>query len=323
MSGARVWVLAEVRHGQPTATSAELLAWARDLADGDVTALVLGTNVASAAEDLVALGADRVRVMADPRLEPYVADAWLPEVARLVGAARPTAVLLGHGSIGADLAPRLAFRLDGGVATDCVAAETAGDRLLFTRPCHGGKAMEVVSFPGVLAVATMRPKSRPPAARDKSRSGEVVAETCRLADDAVRTTVRERIVPAGEDVPLESASVVVAGGRGLNGDEGFSLAETLAGALGGVLGASRAACDLGWCSHARQIGLSGKKVAPELYVALGISGAPQHMSGCAGAKTIVAVNRDPNAPIFKYARFGVVGNCAMIVPALLKALRGN
>jgi len=232
----------------------------------------------------------------------------------------PAAVLAGHGAVGADLAPRLAFRLESAAVTDCIAVTNEGGRLTFTRPCYGGKAHEVVSVNTGPAVVTLRAKSHAPAIPDEGRQGEVIVLSPDIDPASIRVRIVEKRLETDDGQRLDTARVVVAGGRGLDGTEGFQIAGDLAQALGGALGASRVACDLGWCPPSRQIGLSGRTVAPELYLALGISGAAQHMSGCAAAKTIVAVNTDAQAPIFKYCRFGVIGDCRELAAALIDAL---
>ncbi|MDP6786031.1 MAG: electron transfer flavoprotein subunit alpha/FixB family protein [Rhodospirillales bacterium] len=316
-------VLAEFADGAPLPLATEMLGLARRLADetgGAVTAMALGTGMAGAGDALLAHGADRVFVADDPALAPYQADAWMAVLVDTLRDLAPAAVLAGHGAVGADLAPRLAFRLETAAVTDCIAVSAEDGGLRFTRPCYGGKAHEVISVKTAPAVVTLRAKSHAPAAPDDSRRGEVVALSPDIDPAKVRTRIVEKRRDTDDGQRLDTARVVIAGGRGLDGAEGFQIAGDLADTLGGALGASRVACDLGWCPPSRQIGLSGRTVAPELYLALGISGAAQHMSGCAGAKTIVAVNTDAQAPIFKYCRFGVIGDCRELAAALIEAL---
>ena len=317
-----VLVVAEAEDGAPTQLSHEMLALARRLVDeagGEVEAVLLGEDLGDSAGDLIAFGADRVHIGDGPFYAAYLAEAWLPKLIERAAKAPPAVILIGHNAMGADLAPRLAFRLDSTVATACVAAGFKAGRLQATRPCYGGAAREVISFKTEPCVLTIKSKSQTALERDDRRSGDVV----RLCADSGLTRVRivERKIEAIAGVRLETAAVVVAGGRGLNGPEGFRQARELADVLGGALGASRVACDLEWCPASYQIGLSGRTVAPELYLALGISGASQHMAGCGGAKTIVAVNNDPTAQIFKSSRFGIVGDCQEILPPLIDELR--
>jgi len=319
-----VLVIAELVDGKLTGLTAELLGVARRLADqlgGPVSAAEIGDGInAKATEECILQSADRVYVANHALLADYQGDAWLPAVEKIAHAVSPAVILLGHTPNGADLAPRLAFRLRTAVAMDCVEVAVDGDKLLLTRPCYGGNARAVVSCHTRPVVATIRAKSQDPLAPDASRTGEMISIPLDLASP-VRTRIVGRERMSGEGVRLEDADIVVAGGRGLNGPEGFRVIEALAEVLGAAVGASRAACDLGWYPHSRQIGLTGKVVTPSLYIAVGISGASQHMAGCAGAKTLVAVNPDPQATIFQFAQVGVTGDYAQIVPALVEELK--
>lgn len=303
----------------------QLIGMASRLAAG--TARITAIVVASSADrhvgqELIELGADEVVLAHHPSLHDNVPEAWLPSLVERIAAPTPRLILLGVDAAAADLAPRLAFRLNGGVASNCVAARHENGRDVFTRPCYGGKALEEVSFRVEPVVATVRAGTGVARERDRARKGSVSELPLELdAAAARRGAVRGRRAMEHVGAQLETARVVVAGGRGLQGAHGFEQAAELAAALEGALGASRAACDAGWCPPSRQIGLSGRTVAPELYIALGISGAPQHMCGCAGARAIVAVNSDPDAPIFKYASYGAVADCGELVPALTAAIK--
>lgn len=312
-------ILAEHAHGRPTVTTLELLGLARGLAcasGGAVSALVFGAAV-EVERALIAHGADRVYVAGDRGAEGG-SEARLAQAERAARASGVTLILACHTSQGADLAPRLAFRLRSAAVTGCVAVEAGDDGLLFTRPCYGGNARETVRLKTLPAVASVRAGHGDALAADPARAGETV-----VLDPAPvsRGRVVERRTDSAGEVRLEDARVIVSGGRGLGGPEGFPVLADLAGALGGVVGASRVPCDLGWCPHAMQIGLTGKSVTPELYVAVGISGAGHHMAGCGSAKTIVAINTDPEAAIFQDARFGIVGDYQQVVPALAAEVR--
>jgi electron transfer flavoprotein alpha subunit len=316
MSGG-ILVVAELAGGRPTAQTLELVALARGLSD-EVSVIVLGTDPAAAGRELGERGAGRVFLADDPVLAGFSSDAWTATIAAVARERAPEAIFAVHGTTGADLAPRLAFRLGGAAATGCLEAARADGRLVFTRACFGGNAREAVSFRAAPAVATFRAGVADPLEPEATRTGEIVA--VRAVLDSARSRVLAREREAGGTLRLEDAAVVVAGGRGLGGAEGFRALEALAAALGGAVGASRVACDLGWCPQSWQIGLTGKTVTPALYVAVGISGASHHLAGCGRAKTIVAINSDPDAPIFGVARFGVVGDAARVVPALTAAL---
>ena len=310
--------VSEIREGKATPLTRELIGLGQRLAQAlDATlAVTMPGNSDSAAADLIAHGADRVygieQVDADYERENGVGD--VEQIAREL---RPLAILVGHTVAGADLAPRLAARLQSAVATACVGIAAEKNKLLFTRPCYGGNVRETISFTTQPAVATVKPGVGI-AEPDASRKGEVVRVYPPAARRRVRVVTRERD-PAGA-ARLEDAKIIVAGGRGLEGAEGFRMLEGLAQVLDASVGASRVPCDLGWCPHSWQIGLTGKTVTPDLYFAVGISGAGHHLAGCGNAKTIVAINTDSEAAIFREARFGVVGDYRKIVPALTAAV---
>ena len=309
--------------GRPRAASDELLGLAGELArrsGGDVVAVTLGES--DGANDLIARGARTVYEIEHALLVAGHVEAMTAALAQVCRDVGPAVVLLDHDSAGADLAPRLAFRLGGSVATGCVAVDYAADRYLCTRPRQGGIAREVVSFRNAPVVATVRAGNHDAAVADQARQGHIVRVAFEPSGEDVRTRVLERRKESNEAGPcLEEARIIVAGGRGLNGPEGFCVLAELAQALGGVVGASRVPCDLGWCPRSWQIGLTGKTVIPELYIAVGISGASHHMAGCGNAKTIVAVNTDPDAAIFRDARYGVIGDYQALIPALTAEIR--
>ena len=325
MNAGVILTIVELENGTPTVLTYELLGLGRELADatdGSVAAVCLGKDLpAEVGPALIAHGADTVRLIDGPLFEPYQADAWLPDLAAVVAALTPVTILIGDTVIGAELAPRLAFRTATAVATGCVAVAADAGAFRFARPCYGGNAREQLSIGTAPAIATIKPKARAPSVPDAARSGEVIAQQPVLSEADIRTRIVDRTTEAGAAIRLETADVVVAGGRGLGGPDGFAVATELAGLLGGAVGASRVACDLGWCPPSWQIGLSGRTVAPEVYIALGISGAGQHMAGCGNAKTIIAVNTDAEAPIFKRARFGVIGDCREFLPLLVEEVR--
>ena len=318
MSGALVIVA--LVGGKPAAVSLELLALARTLCgDTPIAAMAPGADAATA-QALIAHGADTVYVSNDAMGADYNSDAWVGCAERLARELNPALILAAHNSTGVDLAPRLAFRLGDlgyGCVTSCVAVDSNQGALHFTRPCYGGNARETVSFAGSPVVATVRAGVYDALPAVATRCGEV--RVVELPPSRVRMLERKR--ESGGAQRLEDAKAIVAGGRGLNGPEGFKVLEPLAAALGGVVGASRVPCDLGWCSHAMQIGLTGKTVTPELYIAVGISGASHHLAGCGNAKTIVAINTDVEAALFRDAKFGVVGDFAKVVPALTAAIK--
>ncbi len=299
---------------------AELLGAGSRLGKPVVCAL-LGSGVEPLAQECVALGADKVIVVDDSILSGYQADACLPVAERISRETDAAVVLFGQTMVGRDIAPRLAQRLGTAVAMDCVALEMDGDKLVAERPCYGGNARARYTIDGLPQIATVRVKAQEPLERDDSRQGEIVKQAADVSPDAVRTRVVSRRKEQAAGVRLEDASVVIGGGRGLGGPEGFEPLEGLAAVLGGAVGASRAACDLGWYPVGSQIGLTGKMVTPDLYIAVGISGASQHMAGVSQVKNIVAINKDPEAVILNSARFAVVGDWKEILPPLIEKVR--
>jgi electron transfer flavoprotein alpha subunit len=313
-----VLVIVELTGEQPSNASLELLGLARNLTNAQpVMALLLGAE-RSVADALITRGADKVIFGAREDFEGYNSDTWVACAASAAREHAATLVLAPHTPLGGDLAPRLAFRLGAACAMGCVSVEHNDGKVLCTRAAHGGNVRETLRMETTITVTTVRAGIYDALPADVARAGEIVTPT---KSPASRIRVIERKRDASAGVRLEDAKVIVAGGRGLGGAEGFKVLEPLAQALGGVVGASRVPCDLGWCSHAMQIGLTGKTVTPELYFAVGISGASHHLAGCGNAKTIVAINTDQDAAIFREAKFGVVGDFAKVVPALTAALR--
>jgi electron transfer flavoprotein alpha subunit len=286
-----------------------------------VTVALLGSGVEGLALECGAFGAGKVIVVDDAILKEYQGDSYAPVGERIAKEVDPSVVLMGQTMMGRDLAPRLAQRLGTAVAMDCVNFEMQGDKLIAERPCYGGSARARYTINGSPQMATVRAKAQEPAQRDDSRRAEIVRQPAGLGEGDVRTRIVERRKEKAEGVRLEDAKVVVSGGRGLGGPEGFKPLEELADVLGGAVGASRAVCDLGWYPVPNQVGLTGKVVTPDLYIAVGISGASQHMAGISSVKNIVAINKDPDASIFKSSRFAVVGDWKEIVSAFTEKVR--
>jgi len=319
-----ILVLVEMDQDKASDLSLEMLGCARQLADkddeSDVVAVVFGDDFGTLGEDLISFGADEVILLESTLCHPYQADTWLPDMAAMAKETKASLILMSHNSTGGDLAPRLAFQLKCGVATSCEKITIEGAKTFLTRTCYGGKAREVLSFDNEVAIATIRPKSQTPIARDIKRCGDVKTKPLSVNKNDVRVNVIERKRIESDGPKIENASIIVAGGGGLGGPEGFEIAADLADVLGGAVGASRVACDQGWCPPGYQIGLSGKTVAPELYIAIGISGASHHMAGCANAKNIVAINNDADAPMFNFSRYGAIGDYEALLPALTKQI---
>ena len=300
----------------------EMCGVGRRLADAlgePLIAAVLGSSVGDAAQEAIAHGADRVYVADADVLQTYQTASYCTVLAQIAEQAEPEVLLVGMSDNGRDLGPRLAFRLRTGLASDCVdLAINAETRLLeATRPVSGGNAMATVVIEKTRPqMATVRAKTMPAAEPDAGRQGEVIAVDVSVDTASLPVTVVERVKAESEGVRLEDADIVISGGRGLKGpDDFYAILEPCAKSLGGTIGASRAAVDEGWVPTQLQVGLTGKIVSPKLYVACAISGAAQHMAGCGYSKTIVAVNRDPDAPIYQRANIGIVGDYKKVIPA--------
>jgi electron transfer flavoprotein alpha subunit len=325
MAGAGVLVMAETgATGAPRAVCWELLGAARSIAGqvgGHVTGLFVGAGIEGVAREWGTAGADRLLIVDDARLAVLVPAAAAAVLAQAIEAVKPAVVLVPGTTLGRDYAPLVAARLGIGLAADCVELEVADGELRALRPVYGGRAVSRVTFDGgQMAMVTVRPGSF-----DKATPGlttptvEMLAPI--LSDDDLGVSVLETSPKGAAGSRLDSAEIVVSGGRGLQKPEQFALVEDLAEALGGAVGATRAVVDAGWRPHHEQIGQTGRTVSPRLYIAVGVSGAVQHNVGMQGSEYIVAINRDPDAPIFKIASFGIVGDLFEVVPALTAEIR--
>jgi len=321
-----VLVVAEHKDGALKKVTFEMLGEGTRIAarlGGEVEAALLGSGVGDLAGVLAHYGADRVYLADDPSLEIYSSEGYTTVLARLVQKAEPAVVLLGATTQGRDLAPRVAARLGLGLASDCTAFEvTADGRLVITRPVYAGRAIATVMEKTTPQMATVRPNVMMPLEPDTSRTAPVEKLAVETGD--VRARVIDLIQESGRQQGLPSlaeAEIIVSGGRGLKRPENFRLLEELAEVLGAAVGASRAAVDAGWIDHSHQVGQTGKTVTPDLYIACGISGAVQHLAGMKTARYIVAINRDPEAPIFRVADYGIVGDLFEVVPILTEEFK--
>ena len=323
-----LWVYVETKEdGSAKSVGLELLHPGRDLADkqgGRLVAVVIGSGVEQAVSDAAAHGADQVIVVEGPEYKDYTTDAYTAAMYHLIEKYGPTTLLIGATPDGRDMGPRLACRIKTGLTADCTGLDIDPDsgNVAWTRPAFGGNLMATILCPDHRPqIGTVRPgvfkKSAPGDA-----NAEVVREEFHVAPEQIRTQLLEVIrEAAGELVDLEGADIIVSGGRGVGGPEGFAPVKALADVLGATVGASRAAVDSGWISHAHQVGQTGKTVAPKLYIACGISGAIQHLAGMSGSDCIVAINKDPDAPIFDVADYGIVGNLFEVLPVLTEEIR--
>lgn len=320
-----VMIIAEQRDGDIRKISYELVSEGKRLADAsgqELTAVLLGSNIKDKAAQLGQYGAAKVLVADDPRLEKYTTDAYVSVISEIVKANDPSILLLGASAQGKDLAARLSAKLGVGMAQDCTQFAIEDGKLVATRPIYAGKAYAKVTYDDSFPqTATARPNVMAINEPDESLSAEVTDAAFTLDDGAIKTKVVEALKDESGKVDLTEADKIVSGGRGIKGPEGFDVLEKLADVLGASVGASRSAVDAGWRNHTDQVGQTGKVVSPTLYIACGISGAIQHLAGMSTSKYIVAINKDPEAPIFQKADYGVVDDLFNVVPALTEEVK--
>ncbi len=313
-----VFVITEQRDNAFRKVSFEAVSEGRRIADSlgaDVTAVVIGSGIEGLAAELEKYGPDKILVADDAALADYTTDAYTNVIADLVTSVDPAVIVLGASAQGKDLSARLAARLDAGLAMDCTAVKSEGGSLTFTRPMFGGKIFAEVEIDGALQIVAIRPNVMDITEVSKDCATEKPA--VQVGD--VKTAIAGKSMDTGDKVELTEADIVVSGGRGTAGN--FEAIEQLAAALGGAVGASRSAVDEGWRPHSDQVGQTGKVVSPGLYVACGISGAIQHLAGMSTSKYIVAINKDPEAPIFSKADLGIAGDLFEIVPAITEEMK--
>lgn len=321
-----VAVFCEIVSGNLLSISTEGLGIGRKLADDlgqKLSAVLIGSGIGDKAKEAIAYGADKTYVVDDPILKDYQTDSYVAAMQKVMEQVAPQVLIMGQNDIGRDLAPRLAFRLETTVTMDCVelAIDAGSKRLLRTKPVYGGNALAVFTGDTHPQIVTIRTKAMTPLEPDTSRQGEIINVDAGIDASIVRTKIIERVEEEVTGIKLEDAEVVVAGGRGIGNPEGFKQLEELAKVLKGAVGASRPPCDNDWVPDTLQIGLTGKIIAPEVYIAVAISGSSQHLSGCSGSKNIIAINKDAEANIFRQARFGAVGDWKKILPAFTAKLK--
>ncbi|MGG4042186.1 electron transfer flavoprotein subunit alpha/FixB family protein [Bacillus smithii] len=316
----KVLVLGEVREGALRNISFEALSAGKTIAEGgEVVGVIIGDSIKNLGEQLIHYGADRVVVVENEQLKQYTPDGYAQAFLAVVESEKPDGIVFGHTALGKDLSPKIASKLNTGLISDATAVEIAGGNIVFTRPIYSGKAFEKKIVTDGIVFATVRPNNIIPLEKDESRTGEVTSVHADIKD--IRTVVKEVVRKASEGVDLTEAKVIVSGGRGVKSAEGFKVLKELADVLGGAVGASRGACDAGYCDYSMQIGQTGKVVTPDLYIACGISGAIQHLAGMSNSKVIVAINKDPEANIFSVADYGIVGDLFQVVPILTEEFK--
>lgn len=322
-----VWVFAEQRQGNIMNISLELLGEGRKLADTlgvELGALLIGDKIEAKARELFAYGADVVYLLEDAQLKYYRTESYCRAMEKAIKSFKPEIVLIGATNIGRDLGPRLAGRIKTGLTADCteLAIDTEQRLLLQTRPAFGGNIMATILCPHTRPqMATVRPGVMKKMIPDTCKEGRILKVNYDSEGAKIRTEVKKVIREASRIVNLEEAQVIVSGGRGVGGPEGFKLLEEVAVQLGGIVGASRGAVDSGWIPATHQVGQTGKTVHPKIYIACGISGAIQHVAGMQNSGIIIAVNKNPNAPLMKIADYGIAGDLFQVLPVLMEELK--
>lgn len=323
-----LWVFTETNpDGSAKNVGIELLTPGRMLAGkqgGKLVSVVIGSNIDAAVEAAGKHGADQIIAVDGPEFRDYTTDAYAKALCTLIEKYGPTSVLIGATNNGRDLGPRVSSRLGTGLTADCTGLDIDEEtgNVAWTRPAFGGNLMATIQCPDHRPqIGTVRPGVFKKGEETEERA-EIIRENIRVPSEEIRTQVLHLVKDIGdENVDLEGAEIIVSGGRGVGGPEGFGIIRELADVLGAEVGASRAAVDSGWISHSHQVGQTGKTVGPKLYIACGISGAIQHLAGIAGADCVVAINKDASAPIFQVARYGVVGDLFEVITALIEEIR--
>lgn len=318
--GKKVIVLGEIRDGALRNVTFEAIAAGKTISGGgDVIGVLMGKGAADAASELIQYGADKVFTADSPGLSQYTADGYAAVLGDLIENEKPDAVIFGHTSMGKDLSPKLAARFETGLISDSTDVSVTGDNIVFTRPIYSGKAFEQVISTDPFILATIRPNNIQALEKEANRTGDIEELAAPPAD--LRTVIEEVVKKTADGVDLSEAKIIVAGGRGVKSKDGFEPLKELAEVLGAAVGASRGACDADYCDYSLQIGQTGKVVTPDLYIACGISGAIQHLAGMSNSKVIVAINKDPEAEIFKIADYGIVGDLFEVVPLLTQEFK--
>jgi len=318
----KVLVFAEEKNGKLRNISYEVLSAAKRVADGgEIASVLLGKDADEYIKALYEYGADQVFVVNDSSLSQYVTDVYKEAFVQVVKQFKPDVILIGHTPIGRDMAPKIAAALQIGLITDNIDLDVIDGKIIFTRPIYAGKAFVRKISKDPIAFATIRPNNIAMEEADTTRTGQKTVIAYTPSSDALRVNVRDVLRNASKGVDLSEAKIVVSGGRGMKSKEGFEKLYEVAEVLGAAVGASRGACDAEIADYSLQVGQTGKVVTPDLYIALGISGAIQHVAGMSNSKVIVAVNKDPEAPIFQISDYGIVGDLFDVLPVLVEELK--
>lgn len=323
-----IWIFAQQNDGIIDPVSFELLGKARELAktlNERVCAILLGhNNIKDMAKELIEYGADKVYIFDHPNLQNYLTEPYAENISDLIEKNKPNIFLLGATTTGRDLAARIAAKVRTGLTADCteLSIDPEKNNLMQTRPAFGGNIMATIISPNFRPqMSTVRPKVFKKPLKDSNRKGEIIEVRAVISEKSLRTKLLEIIKSTENKVNLAEAEIIVSGGRGIGCAENFKYLEELANVIGGAVGASRATVDAGWISQFHQVGQTGKTVSPKVYIACGISGAIQHLAGMQSSDIIIAINKDPYAPIFSVATYGIVGDVLEILPAMIKTFK--
>ncbi len=314
----KVLVLTEIKDGKLRNVSLEALTVAQQLAQGgEIVAAIFGPDAPRFIEEVSQFGPQKVIVVEDEALDDYTMDGYSQALTQLIEEIQAEIILMGHTSIGKDVAPRVAARFDSGLVTDCTTVCVENETIIFTRPIYAGKAFQEKTFNQGRIFATIRANNFE--IKEKPVQSEIIFYQPMIKN--IRTVIKEIVSKTSGGVDLSEAKIIVSGGRGVKSKEGFKPLQELAEVLGAAVGSSRGACDAGFSDYSMQIGQTGKIVTPDLYIACGISGAIQHLAGMSNSKIIVAINKDPEAPIFQVADYGIVGDLFEVVPLLTEEFK--
>lgn len=318
-----IWVFAEQKEGKLKKVALEMVSTGQRIAKQlgeEVNVVLIGHNIEGLASELAGYGANSVYLVEDEQLQDYNTDKYLSVMGKLFSDKAPKVVLFGHTLIGKDIAPRLAQRLAAGMMSDCTAMDLTETEIIFTRPVYAGKAFNKVTVTEFPLMATIRPNVMP-LIPTEGNTAQIVKVPFAVNPDEIRTLIKEIVKKTMARVELTEADIIVSGGRAMKSPENFKILEDLADVLKAGVGASRAAVDSGWRPHGDQVGQTGKIVSPTVYIACGISGAIQHLAGMSSSRYIIAINKDPDAPIFNVADYGIVGDVFEIVPVLTEEFK--
>lgn len=319
--GNNLLVIGEIKDNLLRNVTFEAIAAARNIdSNGNIIGVLCGsTDLQEQAQQMIKYGADEVFVVEHNNLKNYTSEGFCQAIMPVINEISPQTIVMGHTAIGKDLTPRIASKLDAGLISDATHIEAVNDKIIFTRPIYSGKAFEKKVINDGMLFATIRPNNIAMLSKDELREGKITKKEIDIVN--LRTIIKDVVRKTSKGMDMSEASVVIAGGRGVKSADGFKPLYELADVLGGAVGASRGACDADYCDYSLQIGQTGKIVTPDLYIAVGISGAIQHLAGMSNSKVIVAINKDPDATIFSIADYGIVGDLFEVIPLLIEEIK--